>query len=72
MADGTAGHAPGQHEQAKPNLLPDVTHILAISSGKGGFACRKLLVSDDNLLFTGVADDQVIMKSIALGWPDTW
>ncbi len=36
MADGTAGHAPGQHEQAKPNLLPDVTHILAISSGKGG------------------------------------
>ena len=36
MADGTAGHAPGQHEQAKPNLLPDVTHILAVSSGKGG------------------------------------
>jgi PKD repeat protein len=24
----------------------------------GGFACRKLLVSDDNLLFTGVADGQ--------------
>ena len=36
MADETPGHAPGQHEQAKPNLLPDVTHILAVSSGKGG------------------------------------
>ncbi len=31
-----AENAPGQHEQPKPNLLPDVKHIVAISSGKGG------------------------------------
>jgi ATP-binding protein involved in chromosome partitioning len=36
MADGTPGHVSGQHEQAKPNLLPDVKHIIAVSSGKGG------------------------------------
>lgn len=36
MAGDTPAHAPGQHEQAKPNLLPDVKHIIAISSGKGG------------------------------------
>ena len=36
MADNTPGHAPGQHEQAKPNLLPDVKHIIAVASGKGG------------------------------------
>ncbi|HEX9743453.1 MAG TPA: Mrp/NBP35 family ATP-binding protein [Nitrospiraceae bacterium] len=36
MADDTPGHAPGQHEQAKPNLLPDVKHIIAVASGKGG------------------------------------
>lgn len=36
MADDTPGHAPGQHEQAKPNLLPDVKHIVAVASGKGG------------------------------------
>ncbi|MSQ77128.1 MAG: ATP-binding protein [Nitrospiraceae bacterium] len=33
MAESTPGH---QHEQPKPNLLPDVKHIVAISSGKGG------------------------------------
>jgi ATP-binding protein involved in chromosome partitioning len=32
MAEST----PGQHEQPKPNLLPDVKHIVAVSSGKGG------------------------------------
>lgn len=31
-----AENAPGQHEQPKPNLLPGVKHIVAISSGKGG------------------------------------
>lgn len=36
MAESTPGHAPGQHEQPKPNLLPDVKHIVAVSSGKGG------------------------------------
>jgi ATP-binding protein involved in chromosome partitioning len=36
MADGTPGHTSGQHEQARPNLLPDVKHIIAVSSGKGG------------------------------------
>jgi len=36
MAENTPGHAPGQHEQPKPNLLPDVKHIVAVSSGKGG------------------------------------
>ncbi|MBI5777222.1 MAG: Mrp/NBP35 family ATP-binding protein [Nitrospirae bacterium] len=36
MAENAPGHAPGQHEQPKPNLLPDVKHIVAISSGKGG------------------------------------
>ena len=29
-------NAPGQQEQARPNLLPDVKHIIAVSSGKGG------------------------------------
>ena len=33
MAESTPGH---QHEQPKPNLLPDVKHIVAVSSGKGG------------------------------------
>jgi len=28
--------APGQHEQAKPDLLPGVKHIIAVASGKGG------------------------------------
>lgn len=32
MAEST----PGQHESPKPNLLPDVKHIVAVSSGKGG------------------------------------
>jgi ATP-binding protein involved in chromosome partitioning len=32
MAEST----PGQHEQPKPNILPDVKHIVAVSSGKGG------------------------------------
>lgn len=36
MANGTPDHASEQHEQAKPNLLPDVKHIVAVSSGKGG------------------------------------
>lgn len=36
MAESTPGHTPGQHEQPKPNLLPDVKHIIAVSSGKGG------------------------------------
>jgi ATP-binding protein involved in chromosome partitioning len=36
MAESTPGHTPGQHEQPKPNLLPDVKHIVAVSSGKGG------------------------------------
>lgn len=36
MAESMPGHAPGQHEQPKPNLLPDVKHIVAVSSGKGG------------------------------------
>jgi len=36
MAESTPGQAPGQHEQSKPNLLPDVKHIVAVSSGKGG------------------------------------
>lgn len=36
MAESTPGRAPGQHEQPKPNLLPDVKHIVAVSSGKGG------------------------------------
>jgi ATP-binding protein involved in chromosome partitioning len=36
MADGTPGHASGQDEQARPNVLPDVKHIIAVSSGKGG------------------------------------
>jgi ATP-binding protein involved in chromosome partitioning len=34
MAD--APHQHGQREQARPNLLPDVKHIIAVSSGKGG------------------------------------
>jgi ATP-binding protein involved in chromosome partitioning len=34
MAD--APHQHGQQEQARPNLLPDVKHIIAVSSGKGG------------------------------------
>jgi ATP-binding protein involved in chromosome partitioning len=33
MAESTPGH---QHEQPKPNLLPDVKYIVAVSSGKGG------------------------------------
>ena len=36
MAESTPGHTHGQHEQPKPNLLPDVKHIVAVSSGKGG------------------------------------
>ena len=34
--DTPPGPAPGQQEQARPNLLPDVKHIIAVSSGKGG------------------------------------
>lgn len=36
MAESTPGPTHGQHEQPKPNLLPDVKHIVAVSSGKGG------------------------------------
>ena len=36
MAEHPPGHAHGHSEQPKPNLLPDVKHIVAISSGKGG------------------------------------
>jgi len=36
MAESTPGHQHGQPEQPKPNLLPDVKHIVAVSSGKGG------------------------------------
>lgn len=36
MAADTPGHAHGQQEQAKPALLPDVKHIIAVASGKGG------------------------------------
>jgi len=36
MAENAPGHAHGHPEQPKPNLLPDVKHIVAISSGKGG------------------------------------
>lgn len=35
MAEG-APHQHGQQEQARPDLLPDVKHIIAVSSGKGG------------------------------------
>lgn len=34
MAD--TPHQHGHQEQARPNLLPDVKHIIAVSSGKGG------------------------------------
>ena len=36
MAGDAPGHTHGHSEQAKPNLLPDVKYIVAISSGKGG------------------------------------
>jgi len=36
MAGDTPGHMQGHPEQPKANLLPDVKHIVAISSGKGG------------------------------------
>jgi len=36
MAENAPGHSHGHPEQSKPNLLPDVKHIVAISSGKGG------------------------------------
>jgi len=36
MAGDTLGHTHGHPEQPKPDLLPDVKHIVAISSGKGG------------------------------------
>lgn len=36
MADATSPRAPEQHDQPKPKLLPDVKHIVAVSSGKGG------------------------------------
>jgi len=36
MAGDAPGHMHGHSEQPKPNLLPDVKHIVAISSGKGG------------------------------------
>ena len=35
MADSTP-HQHGQQDQARPNLLPSVKHIIAVSSGKGG------------------------------------
>jgi ATP-binding protein involved in chromosome partitioning len=34
--DTPPGPASGQQEQARPDLLPDVKHIIAVSSGKGG------------------------------------
>jgi ATP-binding protein involved in chromosome partitioning len=36
MAENAPGHAHGHPEQPKPNLLPDVKYIVAVSSGKGG------------------------------------
>ncbi len=36
MAADTPGHAHKQPEQTKPDLLPDVKHIIAVASGKGG------------------------------------
>ncbi|HEY7709937.1 MAG TPA: P-loop NTPase, partial [Candidatus Entotheonella sp.] len=36
MAENAPGHAQGHQEQPKPNLLPDVKYIVAVSSGKGG------------------------------------
>ncbi len=36
MAENAPPHTHGHPEQLKPNLLPDVKHIVAVSSGKGG------------------------------------